>query len=661
MTTFAFDPLNRLTQVTDAAGGITRYVYDPKGNLVSVTDAKGQTTTFAYNPVDQLSSTTNPLGQAKTFTYDLARNLTLVVDAQGQRLEFTYDAGNQLVQKVLKDPAGALTDTVAFTYDLLGNLATATDSDSSLTFTYDALGRLIQAATGATIAQPATPIAYTYDLNGNRVSMTDPEGGLTSYAYDPLNRLTTLTSPQGTATFAYDALSRRTALVLPNGAQATSTYDAASQLTRLLNQGPGATPVTLSQFAHTYDAVGNRTTRTTLQGVATYDYDALNRLTQASQPDPIDPLRQVTESFAYDPVGNRTASHLATGQVHDGANRLREDAQFTYTYDGNGNLTSKTARASGARTVYTYSVENQLTRVEQFTVAGGTAPAMTALYRYDPLGRRIAKEVTQAGTTTITRYIYDNEDIVLELDGANTLQSRYTHGPGIDEPLIMLRGGASFFYHADGLGSVWDLTDSTGGVARSYTYDSFGTLLAQPGTVANPYTFTGREVDAETGLYYYRARYYDPAIGRFLQEDPFPARLQVPLTLHLYLYARGNPVRFIDPLGLFNPVKFAAGVVLITGGGVTVFAGGLVIAVAAVEAETIVGAAFVPHTIGVGSAIVLVGLGEIGFGFKLIVDALRESGVAPSREAVCSLPKDPRTLVLPAGLRDEIFNEIGAF
>jgi len=152
--------------------------------------------------------------------------------------------------------------------------------------------------------------------------MTDPQGGVTSYTYDPLNRLATLTSPQGTSTLAYDALSRRTSLTLPNGSRATSSYDAASQLTRLLNQGPGATPVTLTDFAYTYDAVGNRATRTTTNGIASYTYDALNRLTQASQPDPIDPLRQVPEAFAYDPVGNRTASHLATGQVHDAADRL---------------------------------------------------------------------------------------------------------------------------------------------------------------------------------------------------------------------------------------------------------------------------------------------------------------------------------------------------
>ncbi|MCZ6789325.1 MAG: hypothetical protein O7D33_05215 [Chloroflexi bacterium] len=542
VTSFAYDPMSRLTQVTDAGGGVTQYGYDAKGNLINVTDAKGQTTTFAYNEVDQLAQTTNPLGQAKTFSYDLARNLLLVVDAKGQQIEFTYDAANQLVQKVLKDAVGTIMDTVAFTYDSLGSLATATDSDSGLTFTYDALSRLTQAQTAATVVQPATAITYTYNKNGNRLTMTDPQAAVTNYVYDALNRLTSLTSPQGTSSFTYDALSRRTGLTLPNGATAAYTYDEASQLTELLNT-IGVT--TISRFAYTYDAASNRITRTTTNGIANYDYDALNRLTDATQPDPVDPLQQLTEAFQYDPVGNRTSSHLATGQVHDVANRLLEDSNFTFSYDANGNLIEKIDKANGDRTVYTYDVENQLVQVEKFTVAGGLSPVVSAIYRYDALGRRIEKDVSGIMTLT-TRYIFDNEDILLELDGNNQVVARYTHGPGIDEPVIMLRGGQPSFYHADGLGSVWDLTDFAGSAVRSYTYDSFGNLLSNTGSVTNPYTYTGREFDTESGLYYYRARYYDPNVGRFLQGDP----LGLPgVPINGYAYTQNNPTNLTDPSG----------------------------------------------------------------------------------------------------------------
>ncbi|MFQ5541714.1 MAG: hypothetical protein ACE5E2_02705, partial [Candidatus Binatia bacterium] len=202
-------------------------------------------------------------------------------------------------------------------------------------FTYDPLSRLTQADTGPTVAQPASTITYSYDKNGNRISMTDPQTGVTSYVYDALNRLSSLASPQGSMTFSYDTLGRRTSLTLPNGATASYTYDAASQLTELLNT---IGTITISRFAYTYDAVGNRITRTTTNGISNYDYDDLNRLFNATQPDPVDPLQQLIETFQYDPVGNRTSSHLATGQIHDAANRLSEDSNFTYTYDANGNL-----------------------------------------------------------------------------------------------------------------------------------------------------------------------------------------------------------------------------------------------------------------------------------------------------------------------------------
>ncbi len=182
---------------------MSRYAYDPKGRLVAVTDARGQTTTFTYDAVGQLVQSTNPVGQVKRFQYDFARNLVLTVDAKGQRVKFTYDAAHQLVQKVLKDAAGVVTETVTLAYDPLGTLASAADADSQLTWTYDALGRLTHVHTGATSVQPATTLAYTYDLSGNRLTMTDPQGGVTTYAYDVLNRLVSLASPDGTTTYSY--------------------------------------------------------------------------------------------------------------------------------------------------------------------------------------------------------------------------------------------------------------------------------------------------------------------------------------------------------------------------------------------------------------------------------------------------------------------------
>ena len=533
-TSFLYDALNRLTQVTDAAGGGTRYGYDGNGNLVEVTDAKGQATNFAYDPLNQLVETTNPVGQSKTFAYDLARNLTGTTDPKGQTITFAYDAGNQLIEKHL--PTGEI---VIFTYDLMSNLTSAQDADSAFTFRYDARGRLTRADTAATAAQAASSLSYGYDLNGNRLQLNGTIGnsGVSQiYTYDALNRLTRLTGLGGNVNFTYDALSRRTGMTRPNGVATSYTYDAASQLLSLSHSASGAP---IASFGYAYDPVGNRTAMTEGAGTNSYTYDPLNRLTQALHPQVGNPA----EAFNYDPVGNRTASHLATGQVHDAGNRLLDDSNFTYTYDANGNLTSKTSRATAEVTTYTYDAENQLIRVDR--------PGVVAEYRYDALGRRIAKIVNGMST----RFVYDNEDIVAEVDSAGIARATYSHGPGIDEPLAMFRsiaGVNTFLFHADGLGSITNLTTPTGAPVRSYTYDSFGRIVAQSGTLANFYTYTGRELDPETGLYYYRARSYDPSIGRFLSEDPLGILGGGP---NLYSYVENRPVDHFDPTGL---ASFAA-------------------------------------------------------------------------------------------------------
>ena len=253
----------------------------------------------------------------------------------------------------------------------------------------------------------------------------------------------------------------------------------------------------------------------------------------------IGPLaNQADETFGYDSVGNRLnrdpASFTSSGaggqpvnSTFNPANRLLNDTTFTYTYDNNGNLVTKTHVATSQVTSYVYDAENQLIQI--------TRPdGLVANYRYDGLGRRIEKSAVSGLSSAVVRYVYDNEDIALEFAGSpssplNTLTAGYVHGPGIDEPLLMTRidpivGAQSYFYHSDGLGSVTDLTNTTGTIAQSYVYDSFGNIVTQTGTlpagISNPYTYTGREFDAESGLFYYRARYYDPAAGRFISPDP---------------------------------------------------------------------------------------------------------------------------------------------
>jgi len=231
-----------------------------------------------------------------------------------------------------------------------------------------------------------------------------------------------------------------------------------------------------------------------------------------------------------------------------------DDANFTYQYDNNGNVTRKTPKTSGPFTSYEYDAENKLVRV--------VSPTNTANYRYDGLGSRVEKEVISS-STTVSRYVYDNEDILLELNGSNAIVARYTHGPGIDEPLIMEKNSQSFYYHADGLGSITEITNQSGTVAQRYAYSSFGKIESQlDANFVQPYAYTSREFDTETGLYFYRARSYDPTTGRFLQEDPIGFAAG---DVNLYRYVTSNPINFTDPNGKLLPlvviIPVVAGVV----------------------------------------------------------------------------------------------------
>jgi len=142
-------------------------------------------------------------------------------------------------------------------------------------------------------------------------------------------------------------------------------------------------------------------------------------------------------------------------------------------------------------------------------------------------------------------FAYDGDNLVEETNSSGTAVARYSDGLNIDEPLAMLRSGATNFYHADGLGSITSLSNTSGSIAQTYTFDSFGNQTGSSGSLTNPFRYTAREFDPETSLYYYRARYYDPTIGRFLSED----RLRFRGGIDFYVYVENNAVNLKDPYG----------------------------------------------------------------------------------------------------------------
>lgn len=520
---FVYDELSRLQRFVNALGATTAYEYDAAGNLASLTDANGKATTFAYDAHDRLIASVNPLGQALSFSYDNKGNLLSVVDPKGQVVTFTYDVLNR---RIRKDAPG---ETVTYTYDRAGNLLTVTNPDSRIEFEYDAVHRLRRARTAAHGVLPASVVEYGYNANGNRVSLTDPSGGVTSYDYDPFNRLSRITDFAGQDTiYSYDVAGRRAQVQRPNGIVTHHAYDAADRITEVLHQ-IGSFPTSSSRYG--VDGPGNRTSIETLTGVNSYAYDPLYQLIGATSTDPLKPA----ESYTYDPAGNRLSSHLSSFYRYDDANRILEDESFTYQHDANGNLVGKTDKLTGATTTYTYDGEDFLRRID-------FPDGSFATYRYDGLGRRIEKNVDGQ----ITRFLYDGADVLQELAADGSVIARYTHGPGVDEPLSVERSGQHYFFLQDALGSVTAITDAAGQVVQEYEYDSFGRILSRSSSFPDTYAFAGRRYDAESDLYYNRARMYDPALGRFIQEDP----IRFEGGLNLYSYVNNNPLNLRDPWGL---------------------------------------------------------------------------------------------------------------
>ena len=285
-------------------------------------------------------------------------------------------------------------------------------------------------------------------------------------------------------------------------------------------------------FHSRYDDSGQLKTKTDSAGTTTYDYDQADRLISVLAPAG---SALPNETFTYDPAGNQTQS----GQTYDSANRLLSDAKYDYTYDNEGNQTSRTERATGKVTTYAWNALHQMTSAH---LPDGSVVS----YRYDALGRRV-EQATSSGTT---RYVNLGANVVAEYDGANILQASYVTTLGSGDlpgaPLEATVGTATTYPLLDGVGSVTGTTDSAGTVT-TFSYTAYGSPV---GASSGTYAYGTYGYDSATGLYYARARYYDPAIGRFLSEDPVAAPNNYP-------YGTDDPVLRGDPTGQMPMVERA--------------------------------------------------------------------------------------------------------
>jgi RHS repeat-associated protein len=283
---------------------------------------------------------------------------------------------------------------------------------------------------------------------------------------------------------------------------------------------------------------------TSIDGTSTYSYDDTDQLTGVTQ------SFQPNEVYSYDLNGNRTIAGYQTTTN----NRLQSDGTYNYLYDDEGNLTRRTTIATNETTEYSWDYRNRLTQVTVKNAANVITRQVN--FTYDALNRRIEKRVDPDGSgpspATIERFIYDRDHIKLVFNGSNQLIRRYLHGPMIDQVLADETNTSQVFWAlSDHQGTVRDWMTNTGTIQKHIRYNSFGQITTQSGIFNNRFWYTGREWDSEIGLYFYRARYYDPGVGRFIGEDPIGFEGG---DSSLYRYVLNSPPQWVDPFGQQLPI-----------------------------------------------------------------------------------------------------------
>ena len=518
-----YTPAGEVAQVIGPTGEATAYSYGLDGSLSEIRHPGGALTRLAWDALGSLTTVANPLGAKTSASYDAAGRLVSATDAKGQTARFTYDAAGRLTEKRLAD--GKI---VRYKYDEAGDLIEVNDGSFPVRYAYDAQRRLTR------IEYPTIrrSLTYTYDQRGLLAQFTDSEGRTVQYLYDAAGRVRGLRLADGrTIQFTYDAGDRITSATYPNGVKGAWEYDARGLVTSIAYADSAGS--VLAQWTYTYDAADNLVRAVDAQGRATeYRYDGAGRLLE--EQGPAGAIR-----YAYLPGGNRgqlvTAGRTVPYQ-YDLADRLTRAGEDTFLHDANGNLVER--RGPKGLTRYQYDGENRL--------VGVTKPdGAEVTFGYAPTGERVWRKDASGATWFVT----DGANLVAELDGELKPKATYLHGPEVDFPLMMLREGQEYFYHAQALGSIAALTDAGGKPAATYETDAFGNLR-QPPALRNPFLFTAREWEPDLGLYYYRARYYDPALGRFLTEDPEWSPTAGPADLNRYVYARNAPTRYTDSTGM---------------------------------------------------------------------------------------------------------------
>jgi RHS repeat-associated protein len=515
-TTYTYDPLKRLVKVQTPAG-IIRYDYDKNGNMTKLTDADKKETVYEYDLDNQVVKKIHSDGKFNRYEYDFAGLLRKIITARNIEKLYSYDEHHNIININYSDS----TPEVIFTYNNYEFLDTMTDGTGMHQYTYDELNRL------AAINGPwlNDTVAYNYNELG-QVKTMSPEGGQARtyyYDYDPENpidigigRIVDIQVGSTTYTYNYSGVTPLiNKLTRPNGSITDYLYvDPLKRLTSIDNRDSSAQTINKNVFTYNNNDLISTESITTgtafdsiTEGLTKYNYNDLNQLLSSVNP---------AESFTYDDDGNMTQGYTPEGY------------QFAALYDA----------------------ENRLMSLE-YTDAQGIVQKTEYYYNGHGFLAQIKKKENNAVINEV-RIIRAGYLPVQERDGSNSVTRDYTWGldmgGGIGGLLNLRENGNDNSYLYDGKGNVMALLDSTESMVASYRYDVFGNLLKKTGTLDQPFRFSTKRYDDQTGSYYYGYRFYNPAIGKWMTRDP----LGEAGGINLYGFVGNNPDNFIDLLGLIN-------------------------------------------------------------------------------------------------------------
>lgn len=529
------DPSGRPAAITDQSGHTVTYAYDGNGNITgAVNVGTGATETASYNGFNEPDSVTDADGHTTKFTYDGAGRVLTRTTPDGEVVTYTYDADGNLTAEA--SPSA----TTHFTYDPLGQLVEADNATTELSFTYDAAGNPLTQARcapqplAAACPPGSTTVTHTVDPSG-LITATGTPAGTTTYGYNVDEALTTVTDPGGQPfVYGYDQAGRQNSLTRPNGTADLVTYNDDNQPLSLTTTGHGG--VVLAHATNTVDPLtGAISQMTDAAGANSYTYNPNRTLATATHP----AVTGLTpEAFAYDAAGNRIGGPGATTSSFDAADRLLNDGTATYTWNGEGQMASRTVTATGVRTTYSWNSDGELTGTADSTGASTT-------YSYDPVGRLVSQ--TTGGVTTT--YLWDAETLLSETTGAATTEMVTNPAPGDQfagvpqgapaDTLEVITATSTVSPIANLHGDWTSALTAAGQLTHPVTeYSAFGSPSAPP---AEPAGFDGY-LPMAGGLDYAYARWYDPAAGIFLSQDPLASA-------NPYTFADANPVGYNDPSG----------------------------------------------------------------------------------------------------------------